>query len=378
MCHERKISTTNLESYAKVNFGLKVIFRYPNGYHHINSLFLPISFSDTIIFSKKKIINQKFQHNSLLSIKWKDELNHYYSKQLSPYFSKKLQHENILVKSFHWFLKWIDTQVIQNKLISQENQRIIIAKVSSICLNIIKRVPSPAGLGGGSSNAAIYIQYLFINILEEINSNDIRKKLKKLIEKDVMELGADIAFFFSNKPSLVTGVGTIKKRYNFPKIYGILGIPPFLFSTSRVYKHLNSPLQDKNQYDSSSYSHIDSFRRLVKCIEYPKDVVDNFPLCHDMARGWESGVVYIVNDLLVAARIIYPHETDYISKVMNELANFVYNKVQSENSKVYYSMSGSGASFFVIGNFMKEPLDVICKYFQKKYSKIQWKVFSVL
>ena len=340
--------------------------------------FYPLVFLIQLVFLKKKIINQKFQQNDILSIKWKDELNDYYSKQLSPYFSKKLQHENILVKSFHWFLKWIDKQVIQNKLISEENQRIIVAKVYSICLSIIKRVPSPAGLGGGSSNAAVYIQYLFTNILEEINSNDICKKLKKLMEKDVMELGADIPFFFFNKPSLVTGVGTVKKKYDFPRISGILGIPPFFFSTLRVYKHLNSPLQDKNRYNNSFRSHIDSFRRLIECIEYPKDIINNSPPCHDMAYGWERGVVYIVNDLFAGARIIYPHETDYIFKIMNELANFVHNKIQSENSRVYYSMSGSGASFFVIGNFMKEPLDSICRYFQKKYSKIQWKVFSIL
>lgn len=68
-----------------------------------------------------------------------------------------------------------------------------------------KNIPSGAGLGGGSSDAAALLAYLNGLAAREGASSLDPAALVKLGAK----LGADVPFFFRNEPSHVTGIGDI-------------------------------------------------------------------------------------------------------------------------------------------------------------------------
>ena len=96
-----------------------------------------------------------------------------------------------------------------------------------ISIEINKIIPTGAGLGGGSSNAAATLIGLnrLTNALDE-------KTLYELAPK----LGADVAVFIRSNSSLVEGVGEqIKTLSNFPLFYYVVLYPKFSVSTRDVY-----------------------------------------------------------------------------------------------------------------------------------------------
>ncbi len=373
-----------LHSYAKINFGLKVLFRYPNGYHHINSLFLPIDFSDTIHFSKSE------NKDIVPTINWVNNLNIYYSNLLFPYFSGDLICKNILVKSFDWFLSSFSQKLLQKKIITERERIVGNKKISSLSLTITKSIPSPAGLGGGSSNASIFIQYLVKKAFGSLHQK--YHSIRSQLQTDSIELGADLPFFFSHRPALVTGIGEVQERCSFPALSGILGVPPFGFSTSLVYQALNtpllttnSPLQNEKPSETRCDFFISRFRRLVDYVCEQENSVDvswhqySTPvLPTEITHKKENRFVYIKNDLMDAATRVNKDHMNYICHLMLQLARAISGQTGKDNQNVYYSMSGSGGSFFAMGNFPKIQLNKVCDAFQTKYPHVQWKVFSVI
>ena len=369
-----------MRSYAKINFGLKVIYRYPNGYHHINGLFLPIDFFDSITFtrsntrSKKRLMGKEAD---TLAITWEDRLNEYYSNELSPYFSGRLARENILAQTFRWFGQWITNFLDQEDRTTGEEKTRALERIQHLRLNIVKRIPSPAGLGGGSSNAARLLQYLLREVFS--GSNERHLRAYEQLEKDSMGLGADIPFFFAGQPALISGIGRIQARCEFPRLSGILGVPPFGFSTAFIYKELNSPLQDdcKSQ-NNHREAYIDSLASLARALS-KQDAFDARPfLAEGTLRKCRRGIFYVENDLMPTAGKIYPDEVSKINFLMDDLAATMYEQAGRGGPEVYHSMSGSGSSFFAMGAFSKSQLNPLLPVFRKRYPDVHWQTFSVL
>ena len=94
-------------------------------------------------------------------------------------------------------------------------------------INIEKNIPTGAGLGGGSSNAATIINFF----LEELNI----KPDNRLIES-FSKFGADIPFFINGGLSWVSGIGEKIFLYNFTFPYKIILIyPNIIVSTKLAY-----------------------------------------------------------------------------------------------------------------------------------------------
>ena len=95
--------------------------------------------------------------------------------------------------------------------------------------NLTKNIPIGAGLGGGSSNAAMVIKYLNQNI-----SND-----------ELLEIGADLPICYHAKSAFCSGIGeAIEPINNFPIIYLVLVYPNKSLLTKDIFmlnKNINSP-----------------------------------------------------------------------------------------------------------------------------------------
>lgn len=107
---------------------------------------------------------------------------------------------------------------------------------------LTKKIPSAAGLGGGSSDAAATL--VTLNDLCSLNVS--QSDLLKLGAK----LGADVPFFVFGSRAFATGIGDeLQVLPDFPPLNIILINPAFELSTRKVYENLNLALtKKKNNY----------------------------------------------------------------------------------------------------------------------------------
>jgi 4-diphosphocytidyl-2-C-methyl-D-erythritol kinase len=98
-------------------------------------------------------------------------------------------------------------------------------------IEIDKRIPVAAGLGGGSSNAATVL----LGLSELLGLNWTVDRLMELGAR----LGADVPFFIFGHPAWATGIGTrLEKLPQLPDFACLLVNPRIAISTVEVYRSL--------------------------------------------------------------------------------------------------------------------------------------------
>jgi 4-diphosphocytidyl-2-C-methyl-D-erythritol kinase len=189
-----------LQSPAKINLFLKIIASREDGYHELKSLFAFLDLKDEIIITKADKFNLNIEGE--------------FSASLSEDFNN-----NILVKTLNLF-----------------HQKFNISK--NLAIKLVKNIPIGAGLGGGSSNAAVFMKAL--NEIYQLNLN------KKELQKISLELGSDIAFFFEDQACIVSGRGeVIEKYYNFKEMPVLIVNPNINLATKEIYQRFDQNFLDK-------------------------------------------------------------------------------------------------------------------------------------
>jgi 4-diphosphocytidyl-2-C-methyl-D-erythritol kinase len=183
------MNSITVKAPAKVNLFLKVLSKRKDSYHNIHTLFERISLADTIKITKipKEIIVK------------------------SDKFLTKDPKDNLVYKAAEAILR---------------RGRI----KSGVRIQIKKRIPVAAGLGGGSSDAASVL--MGINKLFGLSLND------NMLISLGRSIGADVPFFLLNTP-FATGKG-IGDDLNIIKIkrrlWHLLIYPGFKVNTKDIYK----------------------------------------------------------------------------------------------------------------------------------------------
>lgn len=193
-------------AYAKVNIFLKIT-GIRGEYHTLSSRFMRVSnLFDTLWFEPKSTpefeIRGKFDCEVRSNTIYKS-----YKHLLAATHSERLS-------------EWMETH--------------------AVCVE--KQIPSFAGLGGGSSDAATFLRMcneelelgLSVEELAEIGSH----------------VGADVPFFvYEYESANVRGIGEIVERYNEPMIDFEVVTPDIQISTPAVYRyyrdHLYSPISEE-------------------------------------------------------------------------------------------------------------------------------------
>ena len=104
--------------------------------------------------------------------------------------------------------------------------------VSGIHVRLVKRIPSCAGMGGGSSDAACALKLL--NSLFELGHSD------KELEKIALTIGSDIPFFIKGGIQRIVKKGEVECEYS-PKEYELVIIKPVGgISTAEAYRYIDS------------------------------------------------------------------------------------------------------------------------------------------
>ena len=101
-----------------------------------------------------------------------------------------------------------------------------------VAIEIEKRIPVGAGLGGGSSNAATVLNGLNRHYGQPFSSAELIRM--------GASVGADVPFFLFGKPALAAGIGERLTAYPGLDRWKVVVIyPGFSISTAEVYKKLN-------------------------------------------------------------------------------------------------------------------------------------------
>ena len=187
------------EAPAKVNLFLYVTRRRSDGYHELYSLMCCVGLYDTLAFDfTARGIAVRCRNPSVPE----DESNTAHRAALS-FFSRLPPDRN--------------------------------RPASGVRIDIQKRIPVAAGLGGGSSDAAA--------VLSVLNRHFGQPFSRPQLSAMALEIGADVPFFLYRRPALATGVGErLRPVKGLAPRKVLLVCPPCAVSTREVFKKLNLAL----------------------------------------------------------------------------------------------------------------------------------------
>ncbi len=177
---------------AKVNIGLNIISRRPDGYHDIETLFYPVPG----LFDILEIIKVDGENNTL-------------EFSQSGLRIDVLQENNLCVRAYHLLAKRYGLPHVK--------------------MHLHKSIPMGAGLGGGSADAAF--------ALKELNSFLVQPVIDQELSSIALELGSDCPFFQINQPAIGRGRGELLEPINISlKGHWIMLVNPGIHvSTATAY-----------------------------------------------------------------------------------------------------------------------------------------------
>lgn len=144
---------------AKINLGLNVVAKRPDGYHDIETAFYPIPLQDALEVADAPTFRFRMAGTPL----------------------DCPAGDNLVIK------------VLQ--MVEQD------FKLPELDIFLYKHIPSGAGLGGGSSDAAFMLMLLNERFGLGLTKEEMKARLATL--------GADCPFFVENRPMLATGIGDV-------------------------------------------------------------------------------------------------------------------------------------------------------------------------
>ncbi len=179
-----------INSYAKVNLSLEVLYKRLDNFHEINTIFYKTKIHDILHFSKSAKYEISFDNNIVIPLE-----------------------DNLIYKAACLLQKYVEKDL-------------------SCKISVEKNIPTGGGLGGGSSNAA----YTLIALNELF---DLSLSLEKLSELAI-QIGSDVPFFLHGKACIAQGRGEILTDIDLKVPYHILLVNPGIhISTPLAYKSLN-------------------------------------------------------------------------------------------------------------------------------------------
>lgn len=179
---------------AKINLGLNVTEKRPDGYHNVETIFYPINLQDALE----------------VTLLHKD--NEPYRLHVTGTVLDGSPDDNLVVKAF--------------KLMQEHHP------LQPVDIHLHKHIPTEAGLGGGSADGAF--------MLKMLNDKFNLKLTEEQLEAYAARLGADCPFFIRNKPVLATGTGNIFEpiRLSLKGYHLVLIKPCISVSTREAYAHI--------------------------------------------------------------------------------------------------------------------------------------------
>ena len=251
---------------AKINLGLNITEKRADGYHNLETVFFPIPICDAL---EIKTMDERFPSNVACDLK------------VTGNNVCCNENDNLIVKAYN--------------MIAADFE------IPRVHAHLYKNIPSEAGLGGGSSDAAYMIRLLDQRFRINIGNAEM--------EKYAARLGADCPFFITAEPSYAEGIGEILSPVNITdnnlEGYSLVVVKPQIAVSTK-----------------EAFSSITPRKPLMCCREIVAQPIET----------WKDA---LCNDFEESVFGIYPQ--------LNDIKNRIYTL-----GAAYAQMSGSGSSLFGI------------------------------
>lgn len=264
---------------AKINLGLNIVERRPDGYHNLETVFYPIGLTDVL-----EIVPAHGSESTLTT----------YGNRVDCPVEKNLVMKALRLMQQHY-------------------------EVPEVDIFLYKHIPDGAGLGGGSSDASSTM--LMLNDMFHL---DIAKEE---LARHAATLGADCPFFIYNKPMMATGIGDILVRVdvNLNDMHLLLVKPDVSVPTKVAYSRV-TPAPSISSLETDVAKSVSQWCGVVKndfepsvFASYPelatiKKTIENGGALYASMSGSGSSVFGIFNDVNMAekTRDEFPNITSFV------------------------------------------------------------------
>ena len=179
---------------AKINLGLNILGKRPDSYHELRMVMLPVGLCDAL-----EIIPSR------------DSAFHFGTSGLAV---EGPPGENLCEQAWHLFNRECPSPPVS--------------------MHLYKRIPTGAGLGGGSADAAFTLQMLQQMFCPELS----KEKMMHM----AAQLGSDCPFFLLNVPCLASGTGTQLRplELKLSGLYIVIVKPAVSVNTAWAYSQVRS------------------------------------------------------------------------------------------------------------------------------------------
>ena len=198
---------------AKLNLILDVLGRRADGFHAVETLMVPVRLADSISFTPHYSASDVAPGDIRLDVRYGGPLHR----------QAELQHiptgpQNLIVRTL--------------RLLQERSGCELGARVE-----LVKRIPAAAGLGGGSSDAATALRLAN-------HAWGIQWKTERLAEL-AAEIGSDVPFFLYGGAAICRGRGEqVQRLCPLASQHAVIVKPPVELSTADVYRALDQMTRD--------------------------------------------------------------------------------------------------------------------------------------
>lgn len=232
---------------AKINLGLNITEKRPDGYHNLETIFYPIPVEDALEIHVLNEGNEKYRlHQAGLEIAGEVD-------------------SNLVVKAY--------------KLLEEQYN------LPPVDIHLFKHIPSGAGLGGGSADAAFMLKLL--------NDKFNLGLSNEVLEEYAVRLGADCAFFIQNAPTYAEGIGNIFSPVYLPlKHYQIWLVKPDIFVSTRDAFSQIKPHHPEKSLKEIIQMPVTEWRKYMKN-DFEESVFPKFPAIGEIKEEmYRHGAIY--------------------------------------------------------------------------------------
>jgi len=232
------MNSVDIKAHAKVNVGLQVNDQREDSYHNIHTVFQELELHDIVSLRKQPA-------------GWKITIN-----------DPKIPTDK-------------NNTCIQAYLAIKQQ----FPQIGGVSISLNKNIPSGAGLGGGSSNAATVLKGLRELYNLQIDDSDLAKVAVKI--------GADVPFFLYGGTQIGNGIGelltTIDKSIDG---YYLLIIPEIFISTEWAYRALKKNLKDEiNRPNFARFLEENNLSKVIFDNDFERIVIPTYPKIGNIKEG---------------------------------------------------------------------------------------------
>ena len=235
--------------HAKINLGLNVVGVRPDGYHDIETVFLPIGYSDILEVTLP-------QEQAEKGVVW----------AMAGNVLAVPMEKNLCVRALNALQRMVS--------------------LPTVGLYLTKLIPDGAGLGGGSSDAAF--------VLTTVNSLLHLGLSQEKLMRVAASIGADCPFFIDGSPVLATGVGDVFAPVSLPALRTVrvvVVVPAGAVSTVDAYRNVGCRRPDVPLSEALKFP-IEEWKRVIR-------------------NDFEDYVASRVPDVAIFKEILYAHGAVY-------------------------------------------------------------------